>query len=253
MNDAEYLFHADAREKKITGRSSRAKATPGKRVRMPHDGLTEKEIRKMSGEVKSYNLKKPMKWAEYCEMPDDLRKQYLTRLRNTYNATNTGIGSMFGVTDVTVGKECRRLGVRSLTRADRATPEFANFVKYGSPERQIPEQTIELKEDTPAPKFELDTEAVAKAVANVFAPLPEEMRKREVKAVDMINHPPHYTAGDIECIDAIAAATAKLTGMEAVCTAQIIKYVWRWKYKNGAEDLAKARYYLDKLMEVIGQ
>lgn len=65
----------------------------------------------------------------------------------------------------------------------------------------------------------------------------------------MINHPPHYTVGKVECIDAIESATTCLQGLEAVCTANVIKYVWRWKFKNGVEDLEKASWYLNKLIE----
>ena len=65
---------------------------------------------------------------------------------------------------------------------------------------------------------------------------------------DNVEHPLHYTKGSIECIDAIESATADLRGIEAVCTAQVIKYIWRWKWKNGVEDLKKARWYLDKLI-----
>ena len=66
---------------------------------------------------------------------------------------------------------------------------------------------------------------------------------------DMVNHPAHYTAGGIECIDALAAATTGLDGIEAVCTANAIKYLWRWKYKNGKEDLEKAKWYINHLIE----
>jgi hypothetical protein len=65
---------------------------------------------------------------------------------------------------------------------------------------------------------------------------------------DAVNHPPHYCAGKVECIDALEAATAGLEGVEAVCTANAIKYLWRWKRKNGAEDLKKARWYIDWLV-----
>ena len=67
---------------------------------------------------------------------------------------------------------------------------------------------------------------------------------------DMINHPAHYTAGKIECIDALEAATTGLKGIEAVCTANAIKYLWRWKYKNGVQDLQKAQWYINKLIAV---
>lgn len=65
-----------------------------------------------------------------------------------------------------------------------------------------------------------------------------------------VNHPAHYCQGGVECIDAIEAATTNLTGIEAVCTANVIKYLWRWKQKNGAQDLRKARWYLDKLLKI---
>lgn len=72
------------------------------------------------------------------------------------------------------------------------------------------------------------------------------MSKKEVK--DHVNHPSHYTQGNIECIDAIEEATKGLLGLAAVCVANVIKYIWRYKFKNGIEDLKKARWYLDKLI-----
>lgn len=69
---------------------------------------------------------------------------------------------------------------------------------------------------------------------------------------DAVNHPSHYTAGGIECIEALKAATTRLTGIEAVCTANAIKYLWRWKDKNGAEDIRKAIWYCERLLKEIG-
>lgn len=70
---------------------------------------------------------------------------------------------------------------------------------------------------------------------------------------DMVNHPAHYTAGGIECIDALKAATVGLEGIQAVCTANAIKYLWRWKFKNGTEDLKKAIWYINRLIEELDQ
>ena len=69
-----------------------------------------------------------------------------------------------------------------------------------------------------------------------------------MNAEDMVNHPPHYTQGDIECIDAIKAATKGLNGFEGYCTGNAIKYLWRWKHKSGVEDLKKADWYIRKLI-----
>ena len=68
---------------------------------------------------------------------------------------------------------------------------------------------------------------------------------------DVVNHPSHYTSGKIECIDAIESAVACLTGMEALLTGQVIKYVWRWKLKNGVQDLNKADWYLKRLIMLV--
>lgn len=76
-----------------------------------------------------------------------------------------------------------------------------------------------------------------------------ELPSPEKKRTDAVNHPAHYTAGQIECIDALESATAGLCGIEAICTANAIKYLWRWKLKNGVQDLEKAKWYIDKLIE----
>ena len=58
-----------------------------------------------------------------------------------------------------------------------------------------------------------------------------------------MNHPPHYTKGSIECIDYINA-----WGMDYL-QGNIIKYVTRYELKNGVEDLKKAQFYLNMLIE----
>lgn len=69
------------------------------------------------------------------------------------------------------------------------------------------------------------------------------------QAADMVNAPPHYNQAGIECIDAIAAATSGKTGIQAVCVANVVKYLWRYELKNGVEDVKKARGYLDRLIK----
>ena len=74
-----------------------------------------------------------------------------------------------------------------------------------------------------------------------------ERDAKEVYAgVDMVNSPPHYNEAGIECIDAIAAALGE--GYEYYLQGNIMKYLWRYRYKNGSEDLKKASWYLDKLI-----
>lgn len=65
---------------------------------------------------------------------------------------------------------------------------------------------------------------------------------------DPIKSPAHYTGGKIECIEAISEATKGLEGSEAYNTGAAMKYLWRWKRKNGMEDLKKARWHIEKLI-----
>ena len=66
---------------------------------------------------------------------------------------------------------------------------------------------------------------------------------------DPVNHPDHYTQGGIECKDAIKAAVTALGGYEGFLTGNAIKYLWRWKLKNGAEDLRKAAFWIQELVD----
>lgn len=66
---------------------------------------------------------------------------------------------------------------------------------------------------------------------------------------DPVNHPSHYNQSSIECIDAIEAAINGLDGFEGHCTGTSMKYIWRWKFKNGAEDIKKSIWYLQKLLK----
>lgn len=79
----------------------------------------------------------------------------------------------------------------------------------------------------------------------------EQAGKMAYGGVDMVNSPPHYNAAGTECIDAIQAAT--LDGFEYYLQGNIMKYLWRYRYKNGNEDLKKAQWYLNKLLEVRGE
>ena len=64
---------------------------------------------------------------------------------------------------------------------------------------------------------------------------------------DMVNHPPHYNNAGIETIDAIEAMTDK--GFEYYLQGNIMKYLWRYRYKTGVEYLRKAEWYLNKLIK----
>lgn len=77
----------------------------------------------------------------------------------------------------------------------------------------------------------------------------ELLLKKSVAPKDNVNHPSHYNQGKIECIEAIESATIGKSGIEAVCVANVIKYLWRYEEKGGRESVEKAMWYLQKLLE----
>ncbi|MED1850327.1 DUF3310 domain-containing protein [Brevibacillus borstelensis] len=130
---------------------------------------------------------------------------------------------------------------------------------------QVDEKTQEAKDDS-AKQGETDFSATITELKHVITEkdriieeltrdrlsLLQALEKRvetaNVPSHDPVNHPAHYTAGKVECIDAIEAATTSLTGGQAYATGAAIKYLWRWSRKGGVEDLRKARWYIDRLI-----
>ena len=69
---------------------------------------------------------------------------------------------------------------------------------------------------------------------------------------DMVHHPDHYqSSSGLEVKEVMKAFTENLVGYEAVYTSNVIKYICRWKKKDGLKDLKKAREYIDFLIEEV--
>lgn len=66
---------------------------------------------------------------------------------------------------------------------------------------------------------------------------------------DNVQHPPHYTQGGIECIDAMISAFGK-EAVATFCKLNAFKYNWRSDLKNKTEDIEKAIWYLNKYLEL---
>jgi hypothetical protein len=61
---------------------------------------------------------------------------------------------------------------------------------------------------------------------------------------DPVNSPAHYTQGEMEVITAIEGL-----GLD-YHQGNVLKYVARYRYKNGIEDLRKAKWYIDRLLYI---
>ena len=74
-------------------------------------------------------------------------------------------------------------------------------------------------------------------------------RNTEQVEVDRVNSPPHYNNGGMECIDYIQQQLSE--HFSSYCQGNVIKYLHRWRYKNGVEDLKKAEWYLKAMIRDI--
>lgn len=79
-----------------------------------------------------------------------------------------------------------------------------------------------------------------------FYSLPDENEENKKTLYDKINHPSHYTYGEIEVIEFIEQVTKDYKPELAFAIGNAIKYISRANRKNGKEDLDKARWYLNR-------
>lgn len=159
MNDYEWDFVKDSMDKKNVARSARSTRThcgKGGAVKFPSDYLTKKELKAMSGEVIQYaSLKKPMSWGEFKALPEDLKKEYITSIREKFGAPDKYIAQMFGVSQYTLCLYFKDLGLgagKSSGNSARKwkTEEFLAWSSGADLEAEVapvPEETIEPAAD----------------------------------------------------------------------------------------------------------
>lgn len=73
---------------------------------------------------------------------------------------------------------------------------------------------------------------------------------KEVSSFDIVDKPQHYCNSNIEPIDYMEDKLSP-SGFEGYCIGNVIKYVSRYQHKNGVQDLQKAKWYLNKIIEYL--
>jgi hypothetical protein len=114
MTDEKYLFITDCAEKKRIARgihNKRVHTGKGGSVKFPSDYLTRKERQQMNGDVKSYNLSKPMSWQIYKMLPPEIKREYFAALVEKHGGTQKDLALMFGISPDTIKVEARRFGI----------------------------------------------------------------------------------------------------------------------------------------------
>lgn len=127
MKDEEYAFHEDVREKAVTARSAH-KRPRRSGCRFPQ--RSAKEVRELSGPVKTYQLNEPTTAAVFRTWPAEIQKQYLQGLVERYSVGPRAIGQMLGYSSSgTAYALFKKLGIKYPPRpkaedAERFLSEF---------------------------------------------------------------------------------------------------------------------------------
>lgn len=141
MHDFDY----DAMQKKriARGAAHMKRGSKSKKCTLLSDYLTAAQKRRLNGPVSTYKLDEPMNWESFKAMPEDLQKEYILNLQETYQANNDMLGKMFGVTGASVCKMRHALGIGAMGQSKMTRDEvtvrdakwdaFCNGVVGGKP------------------------------------------------------------------------------------------------------------------------
>ena len=178
MNDFDY----DVMQKKRIARG----AAHIKGCSLPSDNLTAAQKRRLNGPVSTYKLDEPMSWESFKAMPEDLQKQYILNLQNTYQANDKMIGKLFGKSDVTVGEYRKKLGINPIgkskmtryekTVCDAKWDAFCNGVVGGKPGEPKKIENDEIEEYCD----EIDDEAEIEEMEPIEEPVKASEKEKSV-------------------------------------------------------------------------
>ena len=150
MTDEKYTFITDVAEKKRTARGAFNKRThngKGGKVRFPSDYLSNKERNEMNGEVREYRMNSPITYAEFKKYPDDLKKNYVKRLRDMFDVSDTDIAAMMGVKAKTLNAALVKIDASGGRRGKRKA-DYVAFEKWKRDNGAIPSDFVQLNTDS---------------------------------------------------------------------------------------------------------
>lgn len=149
MTDEKYTFITDVAEKKRTARGAFNKRThngKGGKVRFPSDYLSNKERNEMNGEVREYRMNSPITYAEFKKYPDDLKKNYVKRLRDMFDVSDTDIAAMMGVKAKTLNAALVKIDASGGRRGKRKA-DYVAFEKWKRDNGAIPSSCVQIIAD----------------------------------------------------------------------------------------------------------
>lgn len=174
MEDIEYLYHQDIKEKKRIGYSAANKkvGAKSKKCRFPSDFLTKGEKNKLNGECKTYNMSNFYTWKDFMEMPKDIQIEYLRGIMVKYECSLFAISiEVFGMSRENLWNYCKRKGIidqvtngikitrkgslylrSAVQKKLEACPETPDIPEDANPEPKKPIENYKNDNEMPQPK-----------------------------------------------------------------------------------------------------
>ena len=151
MHDFDY----DVMQKKriASGAAHRKRGAKSKKCTLPHDNLTKKELKALSGEVKTYNIHQRLTWEQFKVLPDDLAAEHIKYLVDTFGVNQSAIGQALGVSHITVSRYLKEHGIKlKMRRFNPATPEWCAFLGGPVETEPAPVEELAVAEEPVEPK-----------------------------------------------------------------------------------------------------
>jgi len=178
MTDEAYTLQETNRERAIVKKSAahRKGGARSKRCSLPSDGMTRRQWERRNGEVITYNLSKPMTYAQYKTVPSYEKGNYLRKCLDN-GASLHAIALMLGVSDVTARKCFEIADVPTpghLNRGQAAADRWQAFLAQDEPTQPAPgEDDKETTHAKPIPDKAPAKIAPCKGRINLVGTLPE--------------------------------------------------------------------------------
>lgn len=134
MDDAEYIYKQDVKEKAITARSShKYGSSRRRRCGLSSDNLTRKEWERMNGPVHTLKPDEALSWDRFRALPRSLQQDYIKHILSKFKVGPAALGRMFGVSEAYCGDYLKKqLGITFQGRTTRQ--ETLRFLNAYRPE-----------------------------------------------------------------------------------------------------------------------
>ena len=148
MNEIEYVFNSDIREKKRTARGSYHKVcgSKSKKCGLPYETMKRKDLKAMNGDIMNYKLSEFYTWEQFLAMPSDIQVEYVNRMSAYYNVGLSTLSmTLFGrKDDQTLRKHFTKAGLMNKLKVEMHRGGHAGRVRLVDDMRKAEQNRIEI-------------------------------------------------------------------------------------------------------------